>query len=168
MILKKELTLENQFQQMLMIETKPINKIDYKHFHTITTRWRDNDVYGHINNVTYYSYFDTAVNHYLINKAGLDIHIAPIVGFVVNSQCNYLAPIAFPDTIEIGLRVNKIGNSSVTYSLAVFKKGETQASAYGSFVHVFVNRNEQRSVSIPEPIRKALEALLILENPKLV
>ena len=107
---------------MLMTETKPISKIDYKHFHTVTTRWRDNDVFGHINNVTYYSYFDTAVNHYLINKAGLDIQIASIVGFVVNSQCNYLAPIAFPDTIEIGLRVNKIGNSSVTYGLAVFKK----------------------------------------------
>jgi len=151
-----------------MTETKPTNKTDYKHFHTITTRWRDNDVYGHINNITYYSYFDTAVNHYLINKAGLDIHNAPIVGFVVNSQCNYLAPIAFPDAIEIGLRVNKIGNSSVTYGLAVFKKGETQASVYGSFVHVFVNRKEQKSVSIPEPIRKALEALLILENPKLV
>ena len=151
-----------------MTETKPLNKTDYKHFHTITTRWRDNDVYGHINNVTYYSYFDTAVNHYLINTAGLDIHNASIVGFVVNSQCNYLAPIAFPDAIEIGLRVNKIGNSSVTYGLAVFKKGETQASAYGSFIHVFVNRKEQRSVSIPLNIRAALEALLILENPKLV
>ena len=88
-ILKKELTLENQFQQILMTETKPLNKTDYKHFHTITTRWNDNDVYGHINNVTYYSYFDTAVNHYLINTTGLDIHNASIVGFVVNSQCNY-------------------------------------------------------------------------------
>ncbi len=151
-----------------MKDNKNSNRNVYKHFHPITTRWMDNDVYGHINNVTYYSYFDTAVNHYLINTAGLDIHNASIVGFVVNSQCNYLAPIAFPDAIEIGLRVNRIGNSSVTYGLAVFKKGEIQASAYGSFVHVFVNRKEQRSVSIPLNIRAALEALLILENPKLV
>jgi len=151
-----------------MTDTKPINKTDYKRFYNISTRWMDNDVYGHINNVTYYSYFDTAVNDYLINDAGLDIHNAPIVGFVVNSQCNYLTPIAFPDVIAIGFRVNKIGNSSVTYGLAVFKEGETQASAYGSFVHVFVNKKEQKSVSIPEPLRKALEALLILENPKSV
>lgn len=149
-----------------MTDTKPINKTDYKRFHNISTRWMDNDVYGHINNVTYYSYFDSAVNHYLINTAGLDIHNAPIVGFVVNSQCNYLAPIAFPDAITIGLRVNQIGNSSVTYGLAVFKEGANQASAYGSFVHVFVKRKEQTSVSIPLNIRAALEALLVLKSKK--
>ncbi len=151
---------------MLMTKTEPLHITDYKHFHTINTRWMDNDVYGHINNVTYYSYFDSAVNHYLIHTAGLDIHNAPIVGFVVHSQCNYLAPIAFPDAITIGLRVNKIGNSSVTYGLAVFKEGASQAAAYGSFVHVFVKRKEQTSVAIPPNIRAALEALLVLENKK--
>ena len=96
-----------------MSSEKPLSRSDYKKFVPITTRWMDNDIYGHVNNVTYYSYFDSAVNRHLIEEGGLDIHDAPIVGFVVNSHCNYLAPIAYPDAIEVGLRVNKLGNSSV-------------------------------------------------------
>jgi acyl-CoA thioester hydrolase len=147
-----------------MTDEKPIYRSDYKCFYPITTRWMDNDIYGHVNNVTYYSYFDTAVNTYLIEQAGLNIKDASIVGYVVNSSCNYLSSLAFPDEIEAGLRVNKIGNSSVTYGVGIFKKGEDKVCAYGDFVHVFVNRAENKSVPIPEQIRKALEGLLIINE----
>ena len=140
-----------------MSSEKPLLRSDYKKFVPITTRWMDNDIYGHVNNVTYYSYFDSAVNRHLIEEGGLDIHDAPIVGFVVNSHCNYLAPIAYPDAIEVGLRVN----SSVTYGVAIFKEGEEQACAFGDFIHVFVERAANKSVPIPEPIRNALSQLVI-------
>lgn len=133
---------------------------DYLHFQPITTRWHDNDLYGHVNNVTYYSYFDSAVNAYLIEVGGLDIHGGAVVGFVVSSNCDYFASIAFPERIEIGLRVGKLGNSSVQYELAVFKAGEDEACAAGRFVHVFVERQSNRPVTIPEPLRTALTALL--------
>ena len=133
---------------------------DYRHFQPITTRWHDNDVYGHVNNVTYYSFFDSAVNTYLIEVGGLDIHNGNVVGFVVSSSCDYFASIAFPERIEIGLRVGKLGNSSVQYELAIFKLGEEQACAAGRFVHVFVDRQSNRPVSIPESLRAALARLL--------
>ncbi|WP_320821155.1 thioesterase family protein [Thalassolituus sp.] len=142
-------------------ETKPLKRSDYREFYPIVTRWMDNDIYGHVNNVTYYSYFDSAVNRYLIEHGGLNIHDAPIVGFVVNSHCNYLAPIAYPDAIDVGLRVNKLGNSSVTYGVAIFKQGEDQACAYGDFIHVFVERAANKAVSIPQSIRTALTALVV-------
>ncbi len=144
-----------------MHDLKNLNRKDFLYFHPIATRWMDNDVYGHINNVTYYSYFDTTVNRYLIDVAGFDIHNAPVVGYVVHSTCNYMTSIAFPDSLEIGLRVNKLGNSSVTYGLGVFKKGEDTLCAYGEFVHVFVDRMENKSVSIPDKIRSALEKLTL-------
>ena len=134
---------------------------DYRHFQAITTRWHDNDLYGHVNNVTYYSYFDSAVNTYLIEVGGLDIHNGEVVGFVVSSACDYFASIAFPEAIEVGLRVGKLGNSSVQYELAVFKAGESEACAAGRFVHVFVDRASNRPVSIPERLRTALAALLV-------
>ena len=137
---------------------------DYPHFQPITTRWHDNDLYGHVNNVTYYSYFDSAVNAYLIEVGGLDIHGGAVVGFVVSSSCDYFASIAFPERIEVGLRVGKLGNSSVQYELAVFKAGEDEACAAGRFVHVFVERQSNRPVSIPEPLRAALTALLVNER----
>src|SRR3990167_9557363 len=136
-------------------------RADYRHFQTIITRWQDNDVYGHVNNVTYYSFFDTAVNTYLIEVGGLDIHDGEVVGFVVSSACDYFASIAFPDRIEIGLRVGKLGNSSVQYELAVFKAGEAEACAAGRFVHVFVDRSSNRPVSIPENLLAALTVLLM-------
>ena len=142
-----------------MNKLKPLNRSGYTYFKSITTRWIDNDVFGHINNVNYYSYFDTTVNHYLIEAAGFEIHADAIIGFVVHSECDYFKPIAFPDAIEIGLRLIKIGNSSVTYGLAVFKKGEKKPSAQGSFVHVFVNRKDQKSVVIPDVIGASLELL---------
>ena len=134
---------------------------DYRHFQPITTRWHDNDIYGHVNNVTYYSYFDSAVNAYLIAEGGLDIHGGEVVGFVVSSSCDYFASVAFPDVIEVGLRVGKLGNSSVQYELAIFKSGEEQACAAGRFVHVFVDRQSNRPVPIPGALRSALEQLLV-------
>lgn len=134
---------------------------DYKYLQPVTTRWHDNDIYGHVNNVTYYSYFDSAVNTYLIEQGGLDIHEGNVVGFVVSSSCDYFASIAFPERIEIGLRVGKLGNSSVQYELAVFKDGVEEACAAGRFVHVFVDRASNRPVSIPEPLRSALAALQV-------
>ncbi|MDP3813878.1 thioesterase family protein [Pseudomonas sp.] len=134
---------------------------DYRHFQPLSTRWHDNDIYGHVNNVTYYSFFDSAVNSYLIEVGGLDIHNGDVVGFVVSSSCDYFASIAFPERIEIGLRVGKLGNSSVQYELAVFKAGEEEACAAGRFVHVFVDRASNRPVSIPQALRGALTALLV-------
>jgi acyl-CoA thioester hydrolase len=145
-----------------MSQNQPTQRKDYKCFYPISTRWMDNDVYGHINNVTYYSYFDSTVNKYLIENTDLDITNSKIVGYVVNSSCNYLSSLSFPDEIEAGLRVNKIGNSSVTYGIGVFKKGEIKVSAYGEFTHVFVNRSENKSTPIPIKTRGALEKLLII------
>lgn len=134
---------------------------DYRYFHALDTRWHDNDIYGHINNVTYYSYFDSAINTYLIQQGGLDIHAGEVVGFVVSSSCDYFAPIAFPDAIEVGLRVARVGNSSVQYELAIFRQGELQACAVGKVVHVFVEREHNRATPIPRGLRQALEALLL-------
>lgn len=136
-------------------------RTDYRHFQSITTRWHDNDIYGHVNNVTYYSFFDSAVNTYLIERGGLDIHEGGVVGFVVSSSCDYFASIAYPDLIDVGLRVAKLGNSSVQYELAVFKAGESEACAAGRFVHVFVDRESNQPVSIPEGLRAALEVLVV-------
>lgn len=136
-------------------------RADYNHFQPITTRWHDNDIYGHVNNVTYYSFFDSAVNTYLIERGGLDIHDGAVVGFVVSSSCDYFASIAFPDLIEIGLRVAKLGNSSVQYELAVFKTGEDEACAAGRFVHVFVDRASNQPVPIPEALRRAMGLLQV-------
>ncbi|MBO0493065.1 thioesterase family protein [Pseudomonas sp. Marseille-Q1929] len=136
-------------------------RADYLYFQPIITRWHDNDVYGHVNNVTYYSFFDTAVNTYLIEQGGLDIHDGKVVGFVVSSACDYFASIAFPERIEIGLRVGKLGNSSVQYELAVFKAGEDDACAAGRFVHVFVERGSNQPVAIAGVLREALQGLVV-------
>jgi acyl-CoA thioester hydrolase len=132
----------------------------YNYFSDITTRWMDNDIYGHVNNVVYYSYFDSIANQYLIEKGGLDIHSAEIVGFVVASNCVYKSPVAYPELLEAGFRVNRLGNSSVEYAIGIFKKGEQITSAQGTFTHVFVDRKTDKSVAIPERIRAALEAVL--------
>lgn len=134
---------------------------DYIWFYPIITRWMDNDIYGHINNVTYYSYFDSVVNRYLIEEGGLNIHDSEIIAYVVNSNCDYLRPLAYPEPIEAGLRVDKLGRSSVTYGLGIFRVGETEPSAYGSFVHVFVNRSDSKAVDIPGDIRSALEQIMV-------
>jgi len=133
---------------------------DYKVFYPISTRWSDNDIYGHVNNVTYYSYFDPAANRYLIEQGGLDISDGRIVGYVVNSGCEYHSPITYPEGIEAGIRVDRMGNSSVQYGIAIFREGVAQAAAHGHFVHVFVERAANKSVPIPVGLRAALERLL--------
>lgn len=138
--------------------TKPTRK-DYGYFESLNTRWSDNDIYGHVNNVMYYSYFDTVTNSYLIKHAGLDIQNDDVVGFIVNSTCDYFAPIAYPENIDVGLRVNKLGGKSVEYGLAIFKEGSDAAVASGTFTHVFVSRASGKSTALPETIRSALESL---------
>lgn len=134
---------------------------NYRYFSEVTTRWMDNDVYGHVNNVTYYSYFDTVANKYLIEEGGLDIHQADTVGFVVASSCQYLAPIAYPEIIDVGFRANRLGRSSVEYGIGIFRKDEKRAIAHGTFTHVFVDRASGASAPIPDPIRTALERVLV-------
>ena len=133
-----------------------LSRIDYPHIATVPTRWADNDIYGHVNNVTYYAYFDTVVNNYLIEQGGLDIFDAPVIGVAVESMCRFSESIAYPETIELGLRVAKLGNSSVRYELAVFRQGGEAAIASGHFVHVFVDRATNKPVSIPDAIRTSL------------
>jgi acyl-CoA thioester hydrolase len=130
----------------------------------MTTRWSDNDIYLHVNNVVYFSYFDTAVNQNLLESGVLTIENSEVVGLVVNNQCQFFASIAFPDTVHVGLSVEKIGNSSVTYRLGIFKNSENQLSALGSYTHVYVNRKTQRPVPIPEQTRAVFESLLVPKN----
>ncbi len=137
------------------------SKNAYYYVTEISTRWSDNDIYGHVNNVAYYSYFDTVVNQYLIEHGELDIQADRVVGFVVSSSCDYYAPIVYPQKIQAGLRVNKLGNKSVEYGVAIFLIGEEQARAAGSFTHVFVNRETGQSVDIPQRIRQALDMALM-------
>jgi acyl-CoA thioester hydrolase len=144
-----------------MPEKPEITRDEYPHFLELPTRWMDNDIYGHVNNALYYAFFDTAINEYLITAGRLDISSGSVIAFAVESQCQYLRPLAFPGVIEVGLRVGKLGNSSVRYELAVFKQGETFAAATGYFVHVFVDRVTQRPVPMPTPIRTALERLKV-------
>ena len=149
-----------------MSETPP-GRADYRHFLEITTRWGDNDVYGHVNKVEYYAFFDTAINEWLISKGGLDIHGGGgAIGVCAESHCNYLEALSFPETIEAGLRVGKLGNSSVRYEIGIFKAGEEQAGASGWFVHVFVDPQSREPVPIPEGIRAALEQLVIGEGSR--
>ena len=131
----------------------------YRHFVAITTRWMDNDVYGHVNNVTYYSYFDTAANSYLIAEGGLDIVASPVIGLVVESACRYPAPVAFPARLRAGLRVDRLGRRAVTYGIAIFVEGDDAAVADGHFVHVFVDRATRTPVEIPATIRASLERI---------
>jgi acyl-CoA thioester hydrolase len=131
----------------------------FPHFMVIPTRWMDNDIYGHVNNVNYYSFFDTAVNRYLIDRGVLDPHHDEVVGFVVETGCSYFSPVAFPDTVHAGVRVAKLGNSSVRYEVALYRNDEPAPAAAGHFVHVYVDRRRNVAVPIPDPVRHALQAL---------
>lgn len=132
----------------------------YKSFREITTRWMDNDVYGHVNNVVYYSYFDTAVNQYLLEAGALHIAESPVIGLVVETGCRYLSPMAFPDRVTAGIRVARLGTSSVRYEVGLFRNADEQASAQGHFVHVYVERASSRPVPLPEALRQALTPLV--------
>ena len=131
----------------------------YRHFAPLQTRWSDNDIYGHVNNVTYYAYFDTVINCYLIEKGGLDISGGDTVGFAVETACRFLKPLAYPEALEAGLRVGHLGRSSARYEVGIFRRGERKAAAAGHFVHVFVDRKTGRPTSLPARIRRALERI---------
>jgi acyl-CoA thioester hydrolase len=137
----------------------PAIRAAYPHFLPITTRWMDNDVYGHVNNVVYYSYFDTVVNEYLIRAGVLDFEHGATIGLVVETHCSYFTPLVFPERVEAGLRVARLGTSSVRYEVGLFKEGDEQAAAQGDFVHVYVERITRRPVSLPAELRAALEPL---------
>jgi acyl-CoA thioester hydrolase len=133
----------------------------YRYFTQMSTRWMDNDVYGHVNNVVYYSLFDTAVNGYLIDEGALDIHSGEVIGLVVETHCNYFSPIEFPKKIDAGIRVARIGGSSVRYEVGLFAEGEPMTAARGHFIHVYVDRQTRRPTALPAALTKALQAILI-------
>ena len=136
-------------------------RADYRHFLPLQTRWMDNDLYGHVNNVIYYAYFDTLLNRYLIDHGGLDIHKGQVIGIAVETLCRFHKSFAYPDAIDGGLRIGKLGRSSVRYEIGLFAPGEDEARAEGHFVHVFVERATQRPVAIPEVIRAALQRIAV-------
>jgi acyl-CoA thioester hydrolase len=149
-----------------MTESAPVLRTAFHYFQPITTRWMDNDVYGHVNNVVYYAYFDTVINRYLIAEGGLDIHAGAksaegaSIGLCVESHCRYAKPIAFPDDVDAGVAVAHLGRSSVRYEIGIFAKGDAEASASGWFVHVFVDARTRKSVPIPDPLRAALQKIV--------
>ncbi|MCU0806194.1 MAG: acyl-CoA thioesterase [Burkholderiales bacterium] len=144
-----------------MTKPSPDSRDRYRHFRLITTRWMDNDAYQHVNNVVYYSYFDTVVNHYLIEKGALDIAASPVIGLVVETKCNYFSPITFPEAVHAGLRVAKLGTSSVRYEVGLFRDDDPLAAAQGHFVHVYVERATNRPAALPAPLRAALAPLVV-------
>ena len=136
-----------------------LNRADFSHFEFVATRWADNDVYGHVNNVVYYSFFDTAVNRMLIDGGALDIAASETVGLVVSNSCTFFESVAFPDAIEVGIRVERLGRTSVTYQLGVFRGDAEAAAAQGRFTHVYVTRADQRPTPIPPAVMRVLEGL---------
>lgn len=147
-----------------MAEPPRERRSDYPHFLVIPTRWMDNDIYGHVNNVVYYSFFDTAVNGLLIAAGALDIHAGAVIGLVVETQCNYFAPIAFPQAVTAGVRVARLGGSSVRYEIGLFADDAQQSAASGHFVHVYVDRATRRPVALPGPLAAVLRTWM-LPNP---
>jgi acyl-CoA thioester hydrolase len=142
------------------MDRDPPARRDYLVFYEVPSRWLDNDIYGHINNVNYYSFFDTAIAHYLINEGGLDPWRSEVIGYCVESGCRFRQGARFPDRITAGLKVTKLGRSSVTYAIGIFRNDDDRAAADGHFVHVFVERASERPAPIPDPIRAALGRLL--------
>ena len=142
-----------------MNRERPPSRANYPKLYQMPTRWLDNDIYGHVNNVNYYSFFDTAISNYLMAEGGLDPWRDQVVGFCVESGCRFRQGIRHPDRITVGLRVAKLGRSSVRYEIGIFKNDDDESSAHGHFVHVYVDRAAKRSRPIPEPMRTALEKI---------
>jgi len=142
-----------------LTEATAVDRSDYRSWLTIATRWNDNDVYGHVNNVEYLAFFDTAINHHLISSGALDIHRGSVIGLCIESHCSYAAPLTFPESVEAGLGVSTLGRSSVRYEIGLFTTGSPQPAANGYFVHVFVDRQTRRPVEIPSRLRSVLKAL---------
>ncbi len=138
-----------------------LTRDDFRVFRAITTRWHDNDVFGHVNNVVYYSWFDTAVTGWLIEGGFLNPKTSEIVGLVVETGCTYFESLAFPEAVEVGIAVERLGNSSVTYRIGIFRQGEAQAVAQGRFTHVYVQRAEQKPVPIPDALRAAMTSIAV-------
>jgi len=150
-----------------MARPQPHRRADYPHAREITTRWMDNDAYGHVNNVVYYSFFDTAVNAWLIERGALDVEHGAVVGFVVETGCHYFAPLTYPQPVTAALRVAHVGRSSVRYELALFAPGADTAAAQGHFIHVYVERATRRPVrDLPEPLKRALQPLCVDPQPE--
>jgi len=143
-----------------MHKPQPEPRGAYKVFRSISTRWMDNDAYGHVNNVVYYSWFDTAVNAYLIEQGVLDVEQGQTIGLVIETQCNYFEPLAFPQTVEAGIRVARLGNSSVRYEIGLFAQGASLTAAKGHFIHVYVDRPTRRPAPLPLPLKTVLEKLV--------
>ena len=143
-----------------MHKPQPEPRSAYKVFRSISTRWMDNDAYGHVNNVVYYSWFDTAVNAYLIEQGVLDIEHGQTIGLVIETQCNYFEPLAFPQTVEAGIRVARLGNSSVRFEVGLFAQDAPLTAAKGHFIHVYVDRATRRPTPLPEPLKTVLEKLV--------
>jgi acyl-CoA thioester hydrolase len=143
-----------------MTRPVPTTRADYPHFLSINTRWSDNDVYGHVNNVVYYSYFDTVVNAYLIREGALDLEAGKTIGLVVETHCSYFASLAFPQRIDAGLRVTRLGSTSVRYEVGIFSEESAQPAAQGHFVHVYVDRDTRRPVPLPDALVAALKPLV--------
>jgi acyl-CoA thioester hydrolase len=137
----------------------PESRQAYRVFRDITTRWMDNDIYGHINNVVYYAWFDAAVNAHLIEQGALDIHTGQTIGLVVETHCNYFSPLSFPQTVQAGIRVASIGSSSVRYEIGLFAQGEDECAAKGHFIHVYVDRQTRRPAPLPESFLTVLKAI---------
>jgi acyl-CoA thioester hydrolase len=144
-----------------MADSEPIRRADFRHFRKIPTRWLDNDVYGHVNNVVYYSYFDTAVTGHLVDTGALDYRNAPVIGIVVETKCSFLRELAFPDVVDAGLRIAKLGNSSVRYEIGLFREGAPEPAAFGYFIHVYVDRENRRPVRIPDRVRAIMAPLVV-------
>lgn len=138
---------------------EPTARDAYRHFTQMPTRWGDNDSYGHVNNVVYYSFFDSAVNRHLIDHRVLDIATSTVIGLVIETRCTFFSSMGFPDVVNVGLKVAHLGNSSVRYEIALFRNEEPRASAIGQFVHVYVDRASNRPVPIPAPVRAVLQTL---------
>ena len=136
-------------------------RADYRHIQRINTRWKDNDIYGHVNNVEYFSYFDTVINAYLIRSGALDIHHGAVIGLCAESHCKFLDSLAFPDAVDAGLRVAHLGKSSVRYEIGLFAESKETCAAQGWFVHVFVDRVTRKSTPLPDALRSALAALQV-------
>ncbi len=143
-----------------MSKPEPEARDRYLHFQRIPTRWMDNDVYGHVNNVVYYAFFDTVVNQYLIEQGVLDIERSTTIGLVVETSCQYFSSVTFPDLVTGGLRVARLGNSSVRYEVGIFRNDEPLTAAKGHFIHVYVDRDTRRPVALPDPLRQALERVV--------
>jgi acyl-CoA thioester hydrolase len=141
------------------VSEQPETRALYRHFLRIPTRWMDNDVYGHVNNVVYYSYFDTVVNSYLIEQGALDIAASPVIGLAVESKCRFMHELTYPEIVEAGLRVGRLGNTSVRYEIGLFRAGRDEPAATGYFVHVYVDRATRRPVPLPPALRAALAPL---------